>query len=424
MLLLIPAAISQGTWQRIAVPTGQNLRSVCFADSLTGWIAGDSGTIIHTTDGGKNWSFQQSNTFNNIVHIFFLNQNLGWAVAHNFSSVPYGTLLLRTWDGGYNWTSHNYPAEDIFMNCVFYLDSLTGWMGGSPHAIVRTVDGGYTWQDVTVDTSLLAFFPVLSIKFYNYNWGYASGGLFEIAGVTWRTSDGGDTWFAIDATDAPADEIHEIHLFDSVTVMGAGGDPDFGFGVGMIRTFDGGSNWEYEEVGIQGNAFDLDFRNDDEAWAPLGSRAKLIYSLDGGDSWAEIATPESTMIFDMTFPDSLHGYGVGMDGAILKYLPPVYVGIKTTVEPDPVKIRIYPNPVRESTIIDYQLSIDGEVRISVYDPAGSLVMTSYAGEQTKGSHSIRLLTGDMPKGVYICVIQLQDPDGKPKGRNLEKMIVF
>ena len=33
-------------------------------------------------------------------------------------------------------------------------------MGGNPHALVRTSDGGGTWQQAYVDTATLAFFPV------------------------------------------------------------------------------------------------------------------------------------------------------------------------------------------------------------------------------------------------------------------------
>ena len=72
----------------------------------------------------------------------------------------------------------------------------------------------------------------------------------------------------------------------------------------MISTNDGGVNWDYEELSMPGNAYDLDFRNETEAWAPLGPGQKLIYSMDAGISWTQSPSPESTTIFDMIFPDS------------------------------------------------------------------------------------------------------------------------
>ena len=84
---------AQGSWEKIDSPTNQFLKSVYFADSLYGWVVGDSGTIIHTSNGGTDWNFQDSNTKNEIVDVFFLNRDLGWASAWNSSNFPYGTIL-------------------------------------------------------------------------------------------------------------------------------------------------------------------------------------------------------------------------------------------------------------------------------------------------------------------------------------------
>jgi photosystem II stability/assembly factor-like uncharacterized protein len=311
------SSFSQGSWQRINVPTVQYLKSVCFVDSLYGWIAGDSGIILHTTNGGITWTAQDTHATHPVEDVFFLNRNEGWASTVNFTTPPFGTILLKTANGGASWATQLYPTENIFITCILYRDSQNGWMGGTPHALVKTTDGGVTWTQAAIDTSTLAFFPVLSIQFYNSQYGYASGGMFDIAGVVWRTSNGGDKWYAIDPSQAPADEVHGLHIFDSIHVMGAGGDPDFGYGVGMIRTSDGGVNWMYDELSIQGNAYDLDFRNDSEVWAPLGPRRLMIYSLDGGVTWDQVTPPDNAAIYDVTFPDDRHGFAVGRDGSSL-----------------------------------------------------------------------------------------------------------
>ncbi len=79
---------SQGTWESVDSPTNQFLTSVYFVDSLYGWAVGDSGTIIRTVDGGSNWVFQNSETENTIVNVFFLNRELGWASSWNTSTLP------------------------------------------------------------------------------------------------------------------------------------------------------------------------------------------------------------------------------------------------------------------------------------------------------------------------------------------------
>ncbi|MBL7111092.1 MAG: T9SS type A sorting domain-containing protein [Bacteroidales bacterium] len=402
-LLVVQHAFPQGTWERVAVPTEQNLNAVCFVDSLYGWAVGDSGTILHTPDGGLTWTLQESGTDNEIIGLFFLDREWGWASAFNYTSPPYGTLLLKTTNGGLTWENESYPEENIFINCIYYFDSLTGWMGGIPHALVNTTDGGSSWTQAAIDTSTLAFFPVLNLVFYNQEIGYATGGMFDIAGVIWRTTNGGDLWYAIDPSQAPADEVHGLHIFDELHVMGSGGDPDYGYGVGMIRSTDGGLNWEYEEIGVQGIAFDLDFRTHSQAWSPLGPQRKLIFSLDTGTTWTEIPTPDSTSIFDITFPDSLHGWGVGSCGAVIRYLPPVHPAVPPlpNATDDRVQCLIYPNPTTGNSKFEIRNLKPGFISIQIYTLLGTEVARLVNKELAPGKYLFPFDAQELPAGIYL-----------------------
>ena len=408
MLLFVNiGARPQGSWEVLETPTDQHLRSVYFTDSLYGWAVGDTGAIIHTSDGGDSWTLQDAGTQNNIVSVFFLNRDIGWASSWNFDGY-FGTLLLRTTDGGNTWAHQPYPDENIFMNCITFLDSLTGWMGGSPHAIVHTSDGGLNWEQAAVDTNALAFFPVLNIYFYNDRYGYACGGMFDIAGVTWSTSDGGEHWHPIDNSQAPADEVHGIHMYDSLNVIGAGGDPDLGYGVGMLRTIDGGWNWEYEELSMAGNAFDIDFRNEAEAWAPLGPAQELIYSMDAGSTWALVPSPLSTSIFDMIFTDSLHGYGVGYNGAVIRYIPkPVKID-DASMKGDGL-IALYPNPADKILWLRFTRQVAGtfkDAEFLVADIHGRTMLRSQLKNIAGNQVSYQFDVSGLPAGVYTCTIRL------------------
>ncbi len=417
-LLTASAARAQGSWERAAIPTTRNLQSVCFADSLHGWVAGDSGTILHTTDGGASWVMQVTQTSNEIPYVFFLNRNLGWAVAINYTTTPYGTILLTTTDGGATWHSRPYPVPELFMTCILFTDSLHGWMGGRPNVIVRTSDGGVTWTPAIIDTSTLAFFPVLDIRFYNKKYGYACGGILDVAGVIWRTTNGGENWHAIDPAYAPADEVHKLHIFDSLHVMGAGGDPDFGYGVGMIRTSDGGLSWAYHELPVQGNAYDVDFRNDTEVWAPLGAKRKLIWSLDGGFTWTPVMTPDSTSIYDMTFPDTRHGFAVGRNGAFISYRPPAVPGV-ADIHRNRTRYSLSqnrPNPCLSTTAIIFEVppgegwhgtagSNPAPGRILISDIMGNEVMTVALFDLSEGSHEVAPDVSDLADGLYFYCLQ-------------------
>jgi len=393
---------SQGTWERIESPTDQYLRSVYFVDSLYGWVVGDSGTIIHTSNGGADWEIQDSKTENNIYDVFFLNRNLGWAVSWEVWNFPFGTELLKTTDGGKNWISPSHPEEQIFSQCVLFLDSLNGWMGGKPQPIVRTTDGGLSWTDAEIDSSTFSNLPVYDIQFYNSRFGYASGGAIDCCGIIWWTTDGGDYWYVIDTPYVAPEPVYQLHINDSLNVLGVGGDFEpLGFGVGMIRTSDGGVTWEFEYIGTSGVAWDIDFRTDNEAWSTLGF--ELIYSLDAGSTWTAIPTPDSSLIFDIVFPDSLHGFAVGREGAIIKYIPPIINFVKEIEEGISESFSLfqnYPNPFNPSTTISYSIPTEGYVTLKVYDILGNEVASLVDEQKQIGTFDVHFDANALSSGVY------------------------
>ena len=123
---------SQNFWEKIDSPTTDNLISVEFIDSLTGWAASDSGLIIKTTDGGDSWTTQYNNDSLIIVNLCFLNDQFGIASATSSIYEPLGTYLLKTTNGGDNWSSQYLRIGDAYVNSITFIDSLTGFAVGYP----------------------------------------------------------------------------------------------------------------------------------------------------------------------------------------------------------------------------------------------------------------------------------------------------
>ena len=161
-ILFVSKSFSQAEWKKIASPTDKLLRHVFFIDSTTGWCAGRDGIIIHTSDGGKTWVEQNSTVQTFIVSLFFLDKNLGWALTLR-TTIPFGTTIIKTTNGGDEWLAENYPEDNVFMNTIFYFDSLNGWIGGSK--ISGTTDGGFSWVDANIDSSFVSNLPVLNFNF-------------------------------------------------------------------------------------------------------------------------------------------------------------------------------------------------------------------------------------------------------------------
>jgi photosystem II stability/assembly factor-like uncharacterized protein len=404
LTLLNSKLLPQNFWEEIDSPTSKTLNSIIFIDSLNGWVSGDSGLIIHTSNGGIDWEKQYSNDSLNMVNIFFLNDRLGWAAASSQFYAPYGTYILKTTNGGINWTSDYFRIGEAYINSLYFLDSLTGFAVGYPQVFHRTTDGGISWTRVNLDSSIAASYPPYSIKFYSPQYGYACGGVRDIKGVVWRTTNGGLNWKTVVDT-MTFETLFDLHIFDSLHVIVMGGDPEYG--TSQVVTTDGGENWEYTALGVFYFPFSIGFRNDIEGWVPMGEQRKFLYSSNSGENWTEITTPDSADVLRICFPDSSHGFGVGRNGTIVKYL---YRGPTNMVEEEEsipyfYLFQNYPNPFNPTTNINFRISELGIVTLIVYDVLGNEISTLVNGEKSEGNYSVTFDGSGLPSGVYFYTLK-------------------
>jgi photosystem II stability/assembly factor-like uncharacterized protein len=399
-------SFGQNFWEQIQSPTDNFLRTLHFSDSLTGWVGGDSGSIFYTSDGGLNWTQQQTNTTSKIMRLFFLDDYRAWALAWADAGAGdgtfYGTEILKTTDGGENWSVEQYRDENVFLRGIYFLDTLKGFAGGVPGQFLQTSDGGLNWEPANIDSGIFSHFPVIDFKFYNQLYGFACGGRFDIAGVIWRTTNGGESWAPLDAQYSPADEVWDIHFFDSLNVMGIGGDPDL-FGVGIMHSTDAGISWDYFEIGVFGQALALSFRTENEGWAVVPQSETFVATFDYGVSWLSYPTPDSTKLYDIQFTDSLTGYAVGEEGVIAKYKyqSPDFVSDEfSPMVSNFILHQNFPNPFNPITTISYNLSEPGQVSLNVYNVLGTHIVTLLQEYTSSGNHSVVWNAKDEPSGVY------------------------
>ncbi|MCH7722911.1 MAG: T9SS type A sorting domain-containing protein [Bacteroidetes bacterium] len=391
-ILFYSSGYAQENWKRQYPPTDKLLRHVFFVNNDTGWCAGAEGIIFHTTDGGKNWTEQNSTVNTFIVDLFFLNENLGWALTLR-NTLPFGTTILKTTNGGMDWVATDYPENNVFMNVIFYFDSLNGWLGGSK--IVSTSDGGLNWIDVAIDSGLVSNLPVLNFNFYNRQFGYACGGFIDLAGVIWRTTDYGLNWSSVGIS---PDQIFDMFVFDSLNAITLSGDPEGFFGIGDIKTTDAGENWRFDELPFFALSFAIDFRTDTEGWSASGP--KFLFTSDRGETWVEKLTPDSAVIFDLTFTDSTTGYAVGENGLILKYKQNT-----TKVEDNinlPEKIVLhqnFPNPFNPGTSIQYAVSSRQFISLKIYDVLGNEIAVLVNEEKPAGEYEVKFSANGGGKGL-------------------------
>ena len=65
------------------------------------------------------------------------------------------------------------------------------------------------------------------------------------------------------------------------------------------------------------------------------------------------------------------------------------------------KISMYPNPVRETAMVSFELKNSANVSYQVFDLTGRMVKSESLGSFTEGSHEASVSVGDLAKGSYV-----------------------
>ncbi len=139
-ILLIRVIRGQGThYQRVSMfvyqdsPVNTALRSVIFLDTLHGYILGDNGIILKTTDGGLLWELVSS-PYSSLKAMKFVDTNMGWVVADNGK-------IFRTLDGGQQWEAQESGVQSN-LTSVDFINNYSGVIVGEEGIILTTKNGG------------------------------------------------------------------------------------------------------------------------------------------------------------------------------------------------------------------------------------------------------------------------------------------
>ena len=122
---------------------------------------------------------------------------------------------------------------------------------------------------------------------------------------------------------------------------------------------------------------------------------------------------------EYTFSTSYHTYHDVSDSNNYDFLADVarynmallvdYTELDNTVgiEEQPIDhmAHLYPNPVADKACLQYQLSGNSAVKITVTDMAGRIVLQQNPSTQAAGIHLMELDLSQLPSGVYLCQIR-------------------
>jgi len=196
------------TWSARKVVTGEDagggvsiaasdpvFYDVWFADATTGWVSGEFGRLLHTTDGGQTWTEQHKVLMGGeYFDVLDLPTLFGMSFVSATEGVTVGidARVARTLDGGSTWAWEKvespYPLLDPFFAVHVFPDG-SGWAIGGAGQVVRRLAGTEGWHLADLGQSVFTW--LRGISFFDEQHGWLVGGY----GLILRTTDGGKTWF-------------------------------------------------------------------------------------------------------------------------------------------------------------------------------------------------------------------------------------
>ncbi|TLX76883.1 hypothetical protein E9993_04130 [Labilibacter sediminis] len=377
--------------------TYAGLLGVYAVDAEHVWAVGQSGTVLHSSNGGSSWNVVNTGYTDDFLTVTFLNRDTGFVAGDPESG---GAFVLKTVDRGVNWTRIDLPqsvathvneidfsyseSEKVYtiyatgglghvwksqipgdswtqlgggcgngnFNACWLVDENTGWFVGTPDAqynftIMNTIDGGVSFEEQTNPTER----KLNGVSFANSVKGVAVG----LVATILYTENGGATW---------------------------------------ENRANSGYRWQAVDMITTG-----------KAWA-VGNGGNIVYSADYGYTWTDQDCDQSCELWDVHFISDTEGWivggGIGYPGVVLHTSTG---GVATSINPDSeMKLfsmdQNYPNPVYFNTEINYQIQMPGVVSISLYNSAGIKLESLVNEYQLPGNYTIKFENHYYPNGIY------------------------
>jgi photosystem II stability/assembly factor-like uncharacterized protein len=261
---------SRTDWRQVPkVPTRANLTAVSAVGDLV-WAVGHDGTIVHSADGGQTWTLQREDP---------------WRPVRD--------------DEPFN------PRQGVPLLDVLMLDAQTGFAIGAYSLLLRTGDGGATWNEVDVlagGRTAAADAP-------------AAEAAPEPPAEGGEAAEGSDENWTFNQADLELEEESDPHL-NAITRTGDGSLFIVAERGAAFRSRDAGQTWQRLQLPYEGSMFGV-IGYEGQRVLAFGMRGNAFESADLGTTWDAVDTgTELSLMGGAALPDGGAAL-VGANGVVL-----------------------------------------------------------------------------------------------------------
>lgn len=303
-------------WEVLSSFDFDDFNDLEFLDAQNGWAASVDGKVLYTTDGGESWSSSSAGS-EDLVDVEIIDANTLW-VAGDYAS------LHKSTDGGQSWNSAiqldtitvgemQFLSSSDHINDVEFLDENTGYLIGDTYDsgykgfLLKTTDGGQNWTAISSDSEHkftdieITESGTIVIAAGNDDFSEAGGNAIYIS------EDDGDSWKVLQDGSGPISWNDLDYLEDSWVAVGASG---------AITTFTLTDDTLHSDLLTGQTLSDLDFFDENNGAFVTKERyeGKIFTTSDGGQTWTKRFTLEGRKDFEsVAFADADNLWAVGND---------------------------------------------------------------------------------------------------------------
>jgi hypothetical protein len=339
-----------------------------------------SDAVLRSTDHGASWYGIGLTR----LSVYALTSSGGNLIA----STGDNTQGYYTQDFGKTWTQTN----GLDGSMAFCVKDSTIFVAS--YGISQSKDHGVNWQRVFIDTTILAngFYSIVS----NGSDIFAGGDSFYGSTGIYRSTDDGATWTNIGP---PSLGVLAIATIGSKLIIGAFGD----LPGSILVSSDTGRTW-ISKLAVEAVSFS---QSSSYLFAGTSQNGVLVSS-DTGETWSNVALADT----DVTVLAISGNYLVAGTwwGNIFRFAISDLIasGGITERSIEQTSFRAYPNPLSESTTIDFMAETAGYASVSIVNALGTEVARLFSGELAAGEHSFtwNAEKNSIPNGMYECLVRM------------------
>jgi photosystem II stability/assembly factor-like uncharacterized protein len=383
------------TWQVVPVPTTENLRDIEFPPNTTsvGYIGGENGLLLKTTDGGQNWSEVNHIGIDapfgfHFSDLEFANDNVGYAALE-------GTIgLYKTIDGGSTWTVMDDMSigSFCFRNTLHVIDENHFFASGAgcfQSAMIIEYNNGVWSEKIDEHENYDAFHYVRDMEFR---------GDLGIATVNdhlfLRSTDAGQTWDTIvSPVFSPSNNLTDVLIVNDTLIYA--GHEEYSGQYLLFQSNDAGITW-WNAQATEGDLiyyaswFALEQSSNGDIYASASQLGGEDYMHENNDGvWSYEVIDHKILSIDSYGSDVV--YAVGDSGYVI-----VNSGSQLSLTENELKVTVYPNPSLD--VLHLNIEDGGPAEIRVTDLTGREVAAySFEGK-------IDIQVSDWNSGLYVLHI--------------------